>query len=224
MHNACVPSSCCRPDYDAVFDQRMAKRELNAYRRRGASRETKRLVRALIAEGVEGATLLDIGGGVGIIGHELLAAGASWALDVDASRAYLAVATEEAERRGHADRTQFRYGDFVELVSSIDAADIVSLDRVVCCYPDWQSLIGHSTEHAKRLYGLVYPVDRWWTRLVARMGNAGLALFRKSFHFYVRPEHQIDAFIRGAGWRLVHTHSGVMWRTAVYRRTGKEAT
>jgi predicted TPR repeat methyltransferase len=196
----------------------MAGRELNAYRRRGAVGDTKRLVGALIAEEVEGATLLDIGGGVGIIGHELLAAGASRALDVDASRAYLAVATEEAERRGHADRTEFRYGDFVELAATIDPADIVSLDRVVCCYPDWQSLIGHSTEHARRLYGLVYPVDRWWTRLGASVGNTGLALFRQSFRFYVHPEQQIDAFIRAAGWRLVHTHGGLIWRTAVYRR------
>ncbi|MGZ8690915.1 MAG: class I SAM-dependent methyltransferase, partial [Aeromicrobium sp.] len=45
-------------------------------------------------------TVLDIGGGVGAVHHELLHSGAATAVDVDASRAYIAVAREEAERQG----------------------------------------------------------------------------------------------------------------------------
>lgn len=46
---------------------------------------TKALVSALVADGVTGATVLDIGGGVGVIGYELLDAGAASVTNVEAS-------------------------------------------------------------------------------------------------------------------------------------------
>ena len=42
----------------------------------------------------------------------------------------------------------------------IEAADVVTLDRVICCYPDMEALVGRSAERALRLYGLVHPRDR----------------------------------------------------------------
>ena len=85
-----MPPRCCEPDYDALFDDRAARRELAAYQRNGPSGTTRRLIEAIRSEGVDGASVLDIGGGVGIIGAELLGAGASTLTDVDASRAYAA--------------------------------------------------------------------------------------------------------------------------------------
>ncbi|UCC73007.1 MAG: methyltransferase domain-containing protein [Gemmatimonadota bacterium] len=82
---------------------------------------------------MEGATLLDIGGGVGVIQHELLDAGARGATGVEAVPRYLAAARGEAERRGHAERVDLVLGDFVELAGAIEPADMVTLDRVICC-------------------------------------------------------------------------------------------
>jgi magnesium-protoporphyrin O-methyltransferase len=213
-----VSPDCCRFDYDALFNDRAARRELAAYRRNGASGSTLALLNAIRGEGVEDATLLDIGGGVGVIGSELLGAGAASLLDVDASRPYLAAARSEMERRGFADRATFRYGDFVELAGSVDSADVVTLDRVVCCYDDWEALVGRSTERARRLYGLVIPRDRWWMRASVSAIRAVARLFRQPFPLHVHPEHAIHERIRREGFELIFARQGIAWQTRLYRR------
>ena len=209
---------CCRPDYDALFDDRAARRELGAYRRKGATGTTRRLLDALRREGVRGATSIDIGGGVGVIGAELLAAGVAEVVNVDASGPYLAAAREEIERRGLGDRAAFHHGDFVELAERVEPADIVTLDRVVCCYGDWETLVGRSVERARRLYGLVYPRDRWWMRVSIGAVRTVGRLFGQAFPFHVHPERRIDARIRAAGFELVFARRGLAWQTLLYRR------
>jgi len=214
-----MPPSCCDVDYDRMFDARTAHRELTAYRRSGPAGSTRRLIDAIKATGIERASVLDIGGGVGVIGFELLAAGANRLTDVDAARAYVAVARDEAERLGLEDRTTFRHGDFVALADEIGSADVVTLDRVVCCYGDWTALVDRSIAHARRIYGLVYPNDRWWTRFGIWMGNLTLRFSRQSYRGYVHPERAIDARIRDAGFERRLHHRGWLWQTAVYQRT-----
>jgi magnesium-protoporphyrin O-methyltransferase len=213
-----MSESCCRVDYDAQFNADEARRDLLQYRANGPDPTTRRLLDALLAEGVTGATVLDIGGGVGAVQLELLAAGAARTMDVDASSAYLATAEGEASERGWSDRAAFVHGDFVTLADEVEAADIVTLDRVVCCYPDARALIGRSAAKARRLYGLVHPVDRWWTRLVAALGNLGYRLFRNPYRIHVHRQRLIDELVEHAGLRSVEIGEGWFWRTAVYRR------
>lgn len=210
--------NCCRPDYDALFDDRAARRELEAYRRTGADGRTRHLLDAVRAEGVGGGTVIDIGGGVGVIGVELLAAGARALTNVDASGPYLSAARSEIERRGFGDRTTFHHGDFVDLASEVATADIVTLNRVVCCYGDWEALIGRSAERARRLYGLVYPRDRWWMRMPLGVVRAVGPLFGQAFPFHVHPERAIDERIRASGFELVFARRGIAWQTLLYRR------
>lgn len=209
---------CCRVDYDEQFNADEARRDLLHYRANGPDPSTRRLLDALVAEGVEGATLLDIGGGVGVVQLELLAAGAVRTMDVDASSAYLATAEGEAYQRGVSDRASFLHGDFCQVADAVEPADIVTLDRVVCCYPDARALIGLSAARARRLYGLVHPVDRWWTRLLATVGNVGYRLFRNPYRMHVHRQRLIDDLVREAGLRPVTVEEAWFWRTAVYRR------
>lgn len=213
-----MPRNCCRTDYDALFDEPMARRDLAAYRRKGVGGATRRLIDALRAEGVDGASLLDIGGGIGAIQHELLGAGAATALDVDASHAYLAAARLEADARGFGDRAAHRYGDFVELAAEVEAADIVTLDRVICCYGDMPALVSASAQRARRLYGLIYPVDRWWLRLGIRIPNAFFALARRSFRGHIHATREVDALVRSQGFECLLHHRGLIWQVALYRR------
>jgi predicted TPR repeat methyltransferase len=201
-----------------MFDARTARRQLTAYRRSGPTGSTRRLVENIKAAGVDGATVLDIGGGVGVIGFELLAAGADRLTGVDAARAYVAVARREATRRGLDDRATFHHGDFVALADEVGAADIVTLDRVICCCGDWAALVDRSVARARRLYGLVYPTDRWWTRAGIGTGNLMLRLSRRSFRGYVHPERAVDGRIRAAGFERPSHHSGWLWQTAIYER------
>ena len=210
--------SCCRVDYDALFDDRDARRQLEDYRRNGPARHTQRLLDAIMAEGVSGATVLDIGGGIGAIQHELLAAGAATSVDVDFSRAYLAAAAVEAERRGLADREEHRYGNFVDLAEEVAAADVVTLDRVICCYPDMRALVGSSVDHARRLYGLVFPIDRWWIRLGAALVNAFLRVTRQGFRLHIHRTADVDAIVRSHGFERRADERGLFWQSLVYRR------
>ena len=63
-------------------------------------------------------TLLDVGGGVGMIPFELLEAGVTNATLVEGSSPYLEVAEKEACRRGLRDQLSFEYGDFVDRAPS----------------------------------------------------------------------------------------------------------
>jgi SAM-dependent methyltransferase len=213
-----MPASCCTTDYDAMFDARTARRQAQAYRRKGAGGTTRRLVEMITAAGVEGATVLDIGGGVEVIGTELLLAGAVALTDVDASAPYISVATHELARRGFAERATFHHGDFVELADELSDADVVTLDRVVCCYGDWRALVDRSAQRARRLYGLVYPNERWWIRAGIGLGNLCLRALGKAFRGHVHPERKIDARIQAAGFEPRAHHRGWIWQTVLYER------
>ena len=156
---------------DSIFNAKAAARDLKAYRKKGPRKETRMLIEALGAEDLDGMTLLDIGGGVGAIQHELLQNGVSSVTHVDASRAYIQTAKEEAQRRGHEDRVSYHFGDFVDLAPQTEPADIVTLDSVICCYHDMEALVGLSSQRARKLYGYVYPRDAWWIKVAAPLEN-----------------------------------------------------
>lgn len=153
--------SCCQSQAaDAVFDERMAQRDLQQYRKKGPARTTRILLDALTAEGVEGATLLDIGGGIGAIPNALLEAGVTEAVAVDASSAYSEVARKEAVRRGRDELISYHHGDFVEFAQRIEPAEVVTLDRVICCYDDMEALVGAPLRGCLPARQLVEPTGR----------------------------------------------------------------
>lgn len=209
------PCDCGCPN---VFSSREAEADLKRYRREGPTSSTKALVDALVAEGVEGATLLDIGGGIGSISFELLAAGVARAESVDATEAYVAAAAGEAERRGVADRLTTRLGNFVAIASEIEPADVVTLDKVVCCFSDMPALLGRAGERAQRIVGLVYPRDRWWNGVLARVFSAWGWLTRDPTRWYVHRTADIDRVLRAAGFEPHDVARELIWQVVLYRR------
>ena len=209
-------TSCC--GIDDAFSEAVARRDLDRYRRKGPSGHTRRLLEAIRATGVSGATLLDIGGGVGAIVHELLAAGAARATLVDASAAYVAATREEAEQRGELDRLQTRNDDFVAVAAQLPPVDIVTLDRVICCYPDMEGLVVLSTAKARRLYGVVYPRDGWWMKVGMAAVNVYCRLRKNAFRVHVHSVTAIDREIRRAGMRRRLHHRGFVWEVGLYER------
>jgi magnesium-protoporphyrin O-methyltransferase len=206
-------------DFGGFYDERRAAAELRRYREKGPRPWTATLIGLLKSEGVEGATLLDIGGGTGVIAHELLAAGAASATHVEASAAYLATAQAEGERRGHAERMTCRHGDFVELAESIGPADMVTLDRVINVYPNWERLLEQSAAHSRRLYGLVYPRDRRFVRLVISGMNLAFRLRRQTVRAAVRSPDAVDRILRANGLAPHASKTvGPAWQVALWRR------
>lgn len=204
---------------EGFFDDRVARHDLNTYLRKGSARSTRILLDAIRATGVQDTTLLDIGGGIGAIQLDLLGAGVKSATDVDASTAYLATAREEAARRGFGDRVNYQHGNFVDLAPSIEPADIVTLDRVICCYHDMRGLVSASAAKARRLYGLVYPRDGVAASVLSAVANSFFRLRRTPFRIFAHRTRDIEALLRDAGLeRRSHQYAGV-WQVAVYGRT-----
>lgn len=211
--------TCCQcQGLEMIFDDKNAVKELDEYRQKGPDKTTRVLLDALKAEGIEGMTLLDIGGGVGAIQHELLKTGARSATDVDASAAYLKAAQDEAEQQGHADRVIYRHGDFVDLAPDLSPADIVTLDRVICCYHDVQALVGLSSRLADKLYGVVYPRDTWWVKAGTVIGNFVLWVLRKPYRFFAHSTEIVDALVRGSGLEQRFYRKTFLWQVVVYKR------
>ena len=142
-----------------TYDEKVAAADLKWYRKHGPRPWAQTLIEAIKAQGVEGVTLLDIGGGIGVIQHELLDAGAARATCVEASSAYLSAARSESDRRGLSDRVAYHHGDFVSLAASIHPADVVTLDRVLNVYQEWQLLGSLSAERARRPGGRSTPAN-----------------------------------------------------------------
>ena len=211
-------SDCCRATLDDRFGARMARRQLKQLRRRGPSRETRLLIDGLGAAAPADASVLDIGAGVGAVHGALLERGASRATSVDASSAYEAAARERARERGYADRVTYLAGDFVDLASSIEPADVVALDKVVCCYPDAARLVALSADRARHVWAFVAPHDRPVHRLGSRVHNAIERMLRRSFRTYVHPQPMVDALLRERGFRQRSETGTAVWAVRVYER------
>ena len=194
-----------------------AATELRRYRNKDQFHQPGCFIDALTRKGVQAATVLDIGGGVGAIQHELLAAGAAHVTSVDASVAYLRTAGEEDQRRGLGDRVTYYHGDFVQLAQTIlPPADIVTLDRVINVYPDWKRLVQLSAARARRLYGLVHPRDTLSVKMVVSVMNH--LVWRGPVHTSVRSAEAIDRLMDEAGLVRCFSKTTGPWQVAIYRR------
>lgn len=201
-----------------LFSEKYVAKELKRYRRRGPDKTTRMLIEALKKEGVEGLTLLDIGGGLGAIQHEMLRAGLQSATDIEASRAFLTAAKAETARRGYAERVHYQHGNFIDLAADVQPADIVTLDRVICCYPDMQNMVGLSVARAGKLYGLVYPRNEWWMKVWHAIQSFYLRLTRSRFRTYLHPTEAVEALVREHGFRRRFYRRTFTWQVVVYTR------
>jgi magnesium-protoporphyrin O-methyltransferase len=215
-------STCCSAYggvADRQFDAAKVALELRQYRKKGSGPTTGLLRDGLAAASVVSGSLLDIGAGIGALTFDLLDRGCTSAVAVDASSAYLMAAVEEATRRDRVGRIQFVKGDFVELAPTLDRADVVALDRVVCCYPFVERLLVPAIGHAGRAIALSYPRDVWYVRAVLEFDNLRRRLTGNSFRTFVHSPALMERLILGAGFRLSSRRKTWTWTADVFVRT-----
>jgi SAM-dependent methyltransferase len=211
-------SSCCSSFFAANqrhFSDAVAKRDLSRYRRQGPD-QTTRLLRDAILGAWLGKTVLDVGAGVGALSFELLAAGAQRVTAVEAAPAYVAAAREEARRRAVSDRLDLVHGDFVSLADNLVQADVVTMDRVVCCYPAYRPLLEAALQRSRRLVAFSYPRDRWPVRAAVGMQNLGRALFRNPFRGFVHSAGGMEALLEQHGFVRRERHETLRWSADLY--------
>jgi 2-polyprenyl-3-methyl-5-hydroxy-6-metoxy-1,4-benzoquinol methylase len=176
------------------------------------------MVDELVGRGVDGASVLEVGGGIGAIELELLRAGARQATVVELSEAYDSEARTLLAERGLEGRVERLHGDFVAAEATVGPADVVVMHRVICCYPDVDALVGAAAQHARRLLAMSFPRETWWTKLGSRLVN----LWAKTvwdFESFIHPPAKILEAAGAEGLRPVHERRGRLWHLAVLERS-----
>jgi magnesium-protoporphyrin O-methyltransferase len=200
-----------------VFDDKQARKDLKAYRRKGLDHLAGVIVEQLRPH-VRGATVLEVGGGVGAIQIELLKAGAVASVNVEISDAYEDAAMDLASASGTSDSVQRVVGDFVAEADSLAAADVVVMNRVVCCYPDMAAMVGAAADKSTKALAMVFPRDRWFMRVV-RAAIAGAMRFRRNpFRFYLHDPGHIVATASARGLEEVFSQRTAGWQAVVLER------
>lgn len=211
--------SCCAhcKATDEHFDLDAARRDLERYRRRGPDATTRLMLEAIGRAPLRGGSLLDIGAGIGVIHHELLSGALARATHVEAASAYITVAREEDVRRGAEESVDYLLGDAVALSDDLPAADLVTLDRVICCYADWESLVRVSASKARRLYAFSVPHDRWYVRTAVAISNLARRVRGDDFRVFVHPVGKIDRILTERGFQRLALRRTVVWQIALYK-------
>jgi magnesium-protoporphyrin O-methyltransferase len=178
------------------------------------------ILQAIRSLDLRDAELLDIGGGIGAIHHELLEDVADQATHVDASSAYLKEAKAEAARRAHGDRVRFIHADFTDVAADLPKADIVTLDRVVCCYPDFRGLLKAASDHSRRALAMTYPRETWYMRIGLKIINFFQGLRKDPFRVFLHPIAEMDALLKREGFERVSLRRLFVWEMALYQKVG----
>jgi magnesium-protoporphyrin O-methyltransferase len=138
---------------------------------------------------------------------------------VDASSAYLKIATEEAKRLGHEAQVKFIHADFTDVADELPQVDVVTLDRVVCCYPNFRELLKAASSKSRRAIALTYPREEWYIKIVMSIMNFFQQLRNDPFRVFVHPVAEMESLLNGEGLRKVSVRRLFVWEMALYQRT-----
>ena len=207
---------CSHGGYERIFGASTAKRDLRRYRRRGLARDARAAVDFLRRVGVKDAAVLEAGGGVGAVQVELLDAGAAHTVNVELSREYEESARDLLREHGLEDRVERRFGDFTALDTG--DADAVVMCRVVCCYPDYERLVGTAADRARRALVFTHPPDGRLSDAVVFVGNLLLRLARQEFRMYAHPVPAMREVAEAHGLRHVGTVRRPIWSVECFER------
>lgn len=205
-----------------MFGARFARRSLKRYTTRGLDRIEARMVASAAESPLDGARVLEIGGGIGKLQVELLAAGAAQGEVVELLSAYEPYALELAREKGLEGRTTFRVSDILEEPGATEPADVVFMNRVVCCSPDGVALTGEAARLARRVLVLSVPRDEVWMRAAVGLMNAWFRLIRRSFRVFVHSRAALREVAEAQGLQLADSGRGVAWEFLTFRRGGVE--
>jgi magnesium-protoporphyrin O-methyltransferase len=213
-------SDCCTPKgYRQIFSEKNATGEAKRYRRKGLDGTSKRIFDFIKDSGVEGKTLLEVGGGIGAIEIELLKAGMGRAVNVELTPTYESAAGELIVDAGLGDRVERLVMDFAEAGVEVEPADVVVMNRVLCCYPDMPRLAGAAADRAKGMLVMSFPNHRWWTRLGLAIVNLAFRVIRMQFRIFLHPPERILAAVEERGFKTRLNQPGLIWQVVALETT-----
>jgi 2-polyprenyl-3-methyl-5-hydroxy-6-metoxy-1,4-benzoquinol methylase len=212
-------AGCCNPrGCEGFFTPRMARRAAKRYREKGIDKTARRMLAFLEQQRIEGATVLEVGGGVGEFQIELLKRGVARTVNLELSPAYDEEAALLLREAGFEGRAERRLHDLAADPDVVEQADVVVLHRVVCCYPDYARLLGAAAERARRLLVFSYPPRNPVSRFLIATVNLLFRLRRMEFRSFAHPPARMLEVVEGRGLRHAYAHNPLMWQVAGFER------
>lgn len=212
--------SCCCPH--SKSGGRLFSFFARSYRRRfsknGFEPSQQQLIAGLSQANFNNVSLLEVGSGVGYLHQTLLERGAKTAVGIDLAPEMLKEAQQWADEKGLTNRVNYLQGDFIELLDQVEPADMTILDKVVCCYPFAELLVKSSIDKTTRVYGLTYPRQRWFIKVVIEIMALFLKLIGSDFRAYVHKPNDIERWITEAGFKKIYQAKTFIWLSEVYRK------
>ena len=212
-----MPCSCSVTERLDIFDEKAARRALRRYLANGLGGSDAVQIAAWAEEGgLDGMSVVEVGGGIGQIQADLLRRGAAAGRVVEVVPEYEAPAAELARAAAVAERSSFQIADLLTEPDAVEPVDIVVLRRVVCCTPDGPALLAAAAGKARRSLLASYPRDRPIVRLVFRLENLSLAVLRKRFRSFVHRPDELERAAARRGFARTRVSRGLIWETAQF--------
>jgi hypothetical protein len=209
--------SCCAGESLDIFGEKGARRELRRYLGKGLGGADARLIASWAEErGLEDATVVEVGGGIGQVQAELLRRGAASGKVMEVVAEYGPVAGDLARAVDVDGRSAFVLADLLEDPDAFEQTDIVVLRRVVCCSPEGPELLGRAAAKTRGTLLASYPRDRFLVRAVVRLQNAGFRLVRKRFRVFVHAPVRLERAATDHGLVRTRVSRGPVWETAQF--------
>ena len=207
---------CCGAE--KIFDYKNAQKELKKYLKKGPGKSTKRLINSLSNYDKSNKSLLDVGSGVGSIMWDFLENGGSNTTDVDASTAYLETAKKYAQQQNWEDRVTFQQGDLTDTINNGQVFDFVTMDKVICCYPDYQLLLQKAMKQCKDVLAITFPIGGPLAHFFNSFTHLYLIIQKNPFRTYIHPFKEIEKLIVENGFEIKSKQISFPWRIWVFER------
>lgn len=206
---------CTSTGYRTIFGRKAVERDARRYRRKGLSGSAGWILQVLGDDGVADRSVLEVGGGIGSLQIELLEAGARHATNVEIIDSYESTARSLIAEHGLEARVERHIADYAQDSAHTPAADIVIMHRVICCYPDPDTLTAAACSRARDRVAITIPRDKPWVKLGFWGMNAWLRLRRIAFRGYVHPHAQILEVANSHGFHATHHQRGALWESLI---------
>lgn len=215
-----IKAHCCGAD--SLFDKKKAKKEYKKYLKNGPTRVTGRIItqmnKLLSQVDLSSYSMIDIGGGIGALQWWFLEKGGGQSIDVDASSGYLDQASSHANKMGWESQTKFIMGDCTDVYPELQKADIITLDKVVCCYPNYEEILKTTCKKSSQYIALSYPMDGFAAQVLRQLGVLLLKIIKNDYRPYVHSVVSIRGIFKEEKFSLVAKDFAFPWHIEIYRK------
>lgn len=209
-----IKEHCCGADL--FFDKKTADKKYKTYLKKGPSRVTAKIISQLKEHQVEGKSMVDIGGGIGALQWWFLENGGNSTIDIDASSGYLKQAKDHAKTKGWEANADFLLGDCIDLYPQIKDVDFITLDKVVCCYPNYKEILEATCDKATKTISLSFPMDGIVSEMIRNLGDVLMSFRDNPFRPFIHSVKDIRTVFEQKGYKRVAHNLAFPWHVETY--------